>query len=389
MFATRHTREVNFIWVLLIMDPYKSLTRFILRSTEGLIGQEKISMNSTLCVLITVLSFLILGIGSITMLAYFNPPSQSWASSYQGNVTSFNSTSDILPLFNNKTAEINSSQANYGPAGVLQEPYTGLVLDQITPESGNALGLNGSTFGMIVSDIRPNSPAEIAGLYSGNITRSVGGNILRLGGDIILAVDGNSSYVKSIDAYSNYFQNAKKVGENLTLTVFRNQELKDVNITIGAYPESFWYNNSDEGITIAYPSDWEVSEENLKKEDIVKFFSPEENPSNGLPSAGVFLKIVPAGEFGLDTLARQETEEATNIRNLHVKFSDLGGLPSYESVFYNYSDDNRTLKMLSAFTIKDGKQIYRINFAADPWKYEEYLPMARKMIDTFQFLSIS
>jgi hypothetical protein len=87
----------------------------------------------------------------------------------------------------------------------------------------------------------------------------------------------------------------------------------------------------------------------------------------------------------LDTLARQETQGTATTRNLHVNFSELGGLPAYESVFYDYGDSNRTLKILSAFTIKDGKQIFRINFATDPSEHKEYLPKALTMIDSFRF----
>jgi hypothetical protein len=327
--------------------------------------------------------------GNVTSSVLPSDQNNNTASGIQQNMTGMNATSYLLPSDQNKkTTGIEIDKRSY-PAGILQIPYTGLVRNQITPEIASMLGLNSSTFGMIVSEVMPDSPAEEAGLYAGNITRSVGGNIIRLGGDIILAVDGNSSFIRSSDAYLHYLRDVKKVGENLTFTIIRDGNFKEVNLTLGAVPEFFWYDDPDEGIRIAYPSDWEVSEENLKRDDIVKFFSPEENPSNGLSTVGVFLKVSPAGEFGLDTLAQQETESEGPVRNLHLTFTDIGGLPAYESVLYNYGDQNRTLKLLSAFTIKDGDQIYRINYAADPWKYEEYLPIARKMIDSFQFTSLS
>ena len=195
--------------------------------------------------------------------------------------------------------------------------------------------------------------------------------------------------MRSNESYLRYLEDVKSVGDTIIYTVLRDGKLVKLNLTIGGVPEYFSYKNPDEGISISHPSDWEVSEENLAIDDIAKFFSPEQSPSGGgKPAAGIFVKISPAGEFGLDTLARQEMQGSDTTRNLHVNFSELGGLPAYESVFYDYGDSNRTLKVMSAFTIKDGKQIYRINFAADPSQYDEYLPIARTMIDSFRFTSI-
>jgi hypothetical protein len=306
----------------------------------------------------------------------------------QLNITNTTSPSHVSSSALQNISDTNYSKNSYPPGGVLQIPYTGLIRNQITPEIAEGLGFNRSTYGMIVSEIVPDSPAEEAGFKAGNITRSISGEIIKLGGDVILKVDGNNKFIRNNDAYLYYLQNVKNVGDNITFSILRDGKIQELNLTIGSIPPFFWYENPDEGIEIAYPSDWETSEQGLKKDDIVRFFSPEQNPSNGLPIAGVFLKVFPAGEFGLDTLARQEREGSETIRNLNVTFTELGGLPAYESIFYNYEDQNRTQKMLSVFTIKDGKQVYRIIFGTDPWKFDDYLPLARKMVETFQFTSM-
>jgi PDZ domain len=325
----------------------------------------------------------------------------------QLNMSSSDNATSSLLIFdeNNETAPnnsslssslslLNSTQAGAAyetdgyPAGYLQIPYTGLIQNQISPDFAKLMGLNSSTFGMIVAEVLPDSPAEEAGFKAGNITRSVSGNLLRIGGDIILEIDGNKSVIRSDETYRHYIEDIKDVGDNITFTILRDGMLQNVNLTVGAVPLFLWYKNPDEGVEISYPSDWEVSEENLRITDIVRFFSPEQSLSDEGSAAGLFLKILPAGEFGLDTLARQETQGSATTRNLGVNFSELGGLPAYESVFYDYGDSNRTLKVLSAFTIKDGKQIYRINFAVDPSEYDKYLPIARTMIDSFRFTSV-
>ena len=116
------------------------------------------------------------------------------ASNAQQGMTVINSsTFPSLPpnQIGNATTDRNITEESY-PAGTLQIPYTGLIRNQITPEIAKLLGLNNSMFGMLVAEVRPGSPAEEAGFKAGNITRSVSGNIIRIGGDILLEVDGNT-----------------------------------------------------------------------------------------------------------------------------------------------------------------------------------------------------
>jgi hypothetical protein len=158
-------------------------------------------------------------------------------------------------------------------------------------------------------------------------------------------------------------------------------------MTIGAMPNFFWYDNPDEGIRIKYPSDWRVIEAHLAKDDIVKFYSPERAVVNGnstAPTAGVFVKVVPSDGTNLDALASQQIEGTENTRTLGISLIELGDLPGYEIVLYNYLNPDRIFKIMSDITIKNG-QIYSINFVADPSKYDDYVPLAREMMKSFQF----
>ena len=75
------------------------------------------------------------------------------------------------------------------------------------------------------------------------------------------------------------------------------------------------------------------------------------------------------------------------MRMLDLEGTELSGLQAYESIFYKYGA-NRTLKVKSAFTIDDD-QLYRINYAADTSKYDDYLPMFEEMLKSFQFTKTS
>jgi hypothetical protein len=294
----------------------------------------------------------------------------------------------------NNTAPSNVSSSTYpfaftssaGPhAGTLQIPYTGLTRYQITPTVAKLFGLNETSYAMIVTEVEPGSPAAKAGIRGGNMTTNVFGELIRVGGDVILAVDGNTSFVRNDEAFLNYLQNEKRVGENITLTTLRDGQAKEIEVMIEAFPMFLWYENRDEGIKMKYPADWEVSESDLSKEDVVKFFSPETvDINNGsLPVASVFVKTRPS-DIGLDSVARAEQEDTETTRHLDMFVTNVSNLPGYEIVFYDYAGGDRTLKVLSVFTIRD-EQLYRMNFVAEPPGYEDYLPLAREMIRSFQF----
>jgi hypothetical protein len=285
-----------------------------------------------------------------------------------------------------ENANFGNGTASFGLyEGTLKIPYTGLTRHSITPEISRAFGLNKTTYAMLVTEVSPGSPAQKAGIEGGNMTRSISGEIMKIGGDIILKVDGNATFVTNNEAFLNYLQNEKKVGDNITFTILRDGLIGDIQMALGAMPNFFWYDNPDEGIRIKHPSDWGVIERHLEKDDIVKFFSPERTVVNGNstpPTAGVFVKIFPSNDVGLDTMASEAVQDTESTRNLEMSLLDLSGLPAYERVYYEYSD--RPLKVMSVFTIKDG-QVYRINFASDPDKYDDYLSLAKEIMNSFEF----
>lgn len=306
-------------------------------------------------------------------------------SSLAGTIRSNNSNlQGDTELGNSTTPPLNFSTSAGPQPGTLQIPYTGLSRQHISPEDAKLFGLNENTYAMVITEVEPRSPAAIAGIRGGNLTTNVAGNIIKIGGDTIIGIDGNDTYIRTNDAYLNYLRNEKRVGENMTFTLLRGGQIKDVNLTIGALPRFLWYDDNDEGIRIKYPSDWEISE-TVSVEEIVKFFTPHEvrigNETE--PSAGIFVSISAADNVGLDDLATREQRDTGNRRNLDITLTSISNLPAYEIVYYDYSE-NRTLKKFSAFTIKD-EMLYKIDFVTDPFRYNDYLPLALEVIRSFQF----
>src|SRR3712207_6988161 len=55
-----------------------------------------------------------------------------------------------------------------------------------------------------------------------------------LGGDVVLAI--NDRDVRKIDDVLGYLQQATQVGETVTLTVWRDGQIIQINVTLGARP---------------------------------------------------------------------------------------------------------------------------------------------------------
>jgi S1-C subfamily serine protease len=57
---------------------------------------------------------------------------------------------------------------------------------------------------------------------------------ITIGGDVILAI--NDRDVRKIDDVLGYLQQATQVGETVTLTVWRDGEIIEIDVTLGARP---------------------------------------------------------------------------------------------------------------------------------------------------------
>jgi S1-C subfamily serine protease len=78
----------------------------------------------------------------------------------------------------------------------------------------------------------PGSPAEEAGLRAGSRRTNLAG--LFCGGDLIVAVDGLPVLV--FGDLLSYLMVNKSPGDMITLTIIRDNEEKEVNLTLGKRP---------------------------------------------------------------------------------------------------------------------------------------------------------
>jgi S1-C subfamily serine protease len=117
--------------------------------------------------------------------------------------------------------------------GAFQHPWLGVSGTDMTPEIAEAMGLE-EPKGFLVIEVVPGGPADMAGIQEGNTPMQLGGREITLGGDVILAV--NDKDVRKIDDMLGYLQEETQVGETVTLTVWRNGEIIEVPVTLGARP---------------------------------------------------------------------------------------------------------------------------------------------------------
>ena len=103
--------------------------------------------------------------------------------------------------------------------GKFEKPYIGVYLNNLDENKVKALNLKSSN-GVFISDIVPNGPAAVAG-----ITKN----------DVITAVDGKE--VNSAGAFVGEIA-AKKVGQTIKLTVYRNGQATEVAVTLVKTPSA-------------------------------------------------------------------------------------------------------------------------------------------------------
>ena len=117
--------------------------------------------------------------------------------------------------------------------GAFQHPWLGVSGIDMTPEIAETIGL-GEPRGFLVIEAAPGGPAATAGVRGGDTPVQLNGREIPLGGDVILAIDDRD--IRKIDDVLGYLQQATEVGETVTLTVWREGQIIDIDVTLGTRP---------------------------------------------------------------------------------------------------------------------------------------------------------
>ncbi len=139
-----------------------------------------------------------------------------------------------------------------------------------------------------------------------------------------------------------------------------------------------------------YPSSWVKQENGTRQDtqtDLVTFTPPTINSNASLDVTVDDIADSPGttlAQYAGDEIGSLKQQYANNdFKLIESKTSIiLAGLPAYRIV-YTSVDQNTTTKDMEIGTIK-GDKAYILTYEAGPNEYDKYLPIALKMIDSFQ-----
>jgi S1-C subfamily serine protease len=110
-----------------------------------------------------------------------------------------------------------------------KRPRLGVSVVPVAGDYADALNLP-SQGGLLITEVEPGSAADRAGLHGGSRTVQIGNAQLSVGGDLIMAIDGQP--IDRDDAISRALAR-KHSGDPVELTIFRNGRTMNVRVKLG------------------------------------------------------------------------------------------------------------------------------------------------------------
>lgn len=119
--------------------------------------------------------------------------------------------------------------------GHYEHSWLGISGLSLSPDIAEAMELKPEQRGTLIIDVIPGSPAEKAGLHGSDREVNIDGDKIRVGGDVIIAIDGQP--VKTFDDLVTYLARSTEIGQSVTLGILSQGKEKQVKVTLAARPE--------------------------------------------------------------------------------------------------------------------------------------------------------
>jgi S1-C subfamily serine protease len=113
--------------------------------------------------------------------------------------------------------------------GYVRRPSLGIVSLPIGPDLAEQMGL-AANYGVLIQKTIPNGAAERAGLRGGTQAAYLGNLQIYLGGDLIVAMDGQQ--ITNTQDISDVM-NRHQVGDTITVTFYRGHRKMTTRLTLG------------------------------------------------------------------------------------------------------------------------------------------------------------
>jgi S1-C subfamily serine protease len=113
--------------------------------------------------------------------------------------------------------------------GRVRRPAMGIVTIPISPELADQMGL-AADYGLLLVRVVPGGAADRAGLRGGNEPAYLGNTRIALGGDLIIAIDGQSVTDQQDLAH---VMNSHRTGDTVHVTFYRGKRKMETNVVLG------------------------------------------------------------------------------------------------------------------------------------------------------------
>jgi 2-alkenal reductase len=117
--------------------------------------------------------------------------------------------------------------------GEAEYAYIGVSSQPLYPQLARKLGLD-TDFGSLVSEVAAGGPAAEAGIKGGDEKLTFQAGRYRVGGDVILDIDGEK--IVRPDDLAEVVAD-RQPGDTVTVTVLRDGQRKDIQLTLGKRPD--------------------------------------------------------------------------------------------------------------------------------------------------------
>jgi S1-C subfamily serine protease len=119
--------------------------------------------------------------------------------------------------------------------GKYLHPWVGITSFDISPDLAKILSLEDAK-GILIMTVVKDSPADKAGLRGSSQTTVIDGIEYKIGGDIVLSIDGNE--VRKIEDILTHLQREKNVGDKLNLEILRDGKTMNITVDLEKRPDS-------------------------------------------------------------------------------------------------------------------------------------------------------
>ena len=114
-------------------------------------------------------------------------------------------------------------------------PYLGISGTDMSYSIAEKMGVS-STYGVLITQVTSGGPASVAGLKGYTSIASIDGSSIYIGGDIIIAIDGNR--IVDMDSLLTCLEENTSPNQTISLTVIRNGLTTNISLLSGTRPST-------------------------------------------------------------------------------------------------------------------------------------------------------